>query len=71
MFGIVIVTLPLPIIWTSYAVKYKQVVMTNQMKAMKKERKEIGRKTTVIENDDILKDIESENRDNIENDKKD
>ena len=71
MFGIVIVTLPLPIIWTSYAVKYKQVVMTNQMKVMKKERKEIGRKTTVIENADIIKDIESDNRDNTENDKND
>ena len=50
LFGIVIVTLPMPILMTSFAVKYKQVVMTNQMKTMKKERKETGRKTTVVEN---------------------
>ena len=54
LFSLLIVTLPLPIIMTSFAVKYRQVVMTNQMKAMKKERKEIGRKTTVVENVDVI-----------------
>ena len=50
LFGVFILTLPLPILMTSFAVKYKQVLMTNQMKTMKKERKETGRKTTVVEN---------------------
>ena len=54
LFSVIIVTLPLPIIMTSFAVKYKQVVMTNQMKTMKKERKEVGRKTTVVENADVI-----------------
>ena len=70
LIGVVIVTLPMPIIWTSYAVKYKQVVMTNQMKAMKKERKEIGRKTSIIENHDVTKQ-QTDTEDIIENNKPD
>ena len=70
MFGVVIVTLPLPIVWTAFAVKYRQHVMMNMMKMIKIQRKDALWKATVIENENILKE-DIENTEKIDNEKRD
>ena len=70
MLGLVFVTLPLPIVWTCFSIKYRQLIMTNQMKSMKKERKELGRKTTVVESPkEVEMHLEKENHKSPENSK--